>query len=244
MENRQRKNYEIEINIGEIIVLLFRKIKWIILLSSLGALLAVVGTKIFITPQYQSVTKMYVLAQQEGEVLTTSDMQTSAYLAKDYAELIKSRTVAENVISNLGLKMTPEMLLNKITVYTQSDTRIVTIVVMDENPNHACELADMVRVVSSEQIKNVMNSQAVNVVDKANIPKDPVSPNIMKNGIKGGIAGACLSILNILIWFFMNGTIQTADDVEKYLNLSTLGTIPMNSKDKKSRKRANKTKRR
>ena len=48
----------------------------------------------------------------------------------------------------------------------------------------------------------------------------------------------------ILIRFIMNDTIQTAEDVERYLQLSTLGTIPLLQTDKKKKKRAKKHKRR
>jgi len=42
----------------------------------------------------------------------------------------------------------------------------------------------------------------------------------------------------------MNDTIQTAEDVERYLQLSTLGTIPLLQTDKKKKKRVKKHKRR
>lgn len=38
-----------------------------------------------------------------------------------------------------------------------------------------------------------------------------------------------------LIRFIMNDTIQTAEDVERYLQLSTLGTIPLLQTDKKKK---------
>ena len=38
--------------------------------------------EVFITPQYQSVTKMYVLAKQNNDTLTSADMQTSTLLTK------------------------------------------------------------------------------------------------------------------------------------------------------------------
>ena len=242
MEKKQQRNHEIEINIGEIFGVLFRRIKIIILFAVLFGALSVGGTKLFITPLYQSVTKMYVLSQQDGDLLTTADMQTSSYLAKDYAQLVKSRTVAEKTIETLSLDMSPEALIGKITVYSEADTRIVTIIVTDPNPEHAKELADTVREVSAAQIKSVMNSQAVNVVDKANLPYAPVSPNVMKNGIMGALLGAFIAVVVVLAWFFVNDTIQTADDVEKYLNLSTLGTIPVSTAEGKSKGNAKKKK--
>lgn len=233
----QQRDDEIEIDLWEIFAVLISKIGIIILAGMICALVSLVGTKLFITPQYQSVTKMYVLSQANSETLTSSDMSLSSYLTKDYAELIKSRTVAENVIAQLGLELKPEELLEKVTVSTQTDTRIVTIIVEDEDPYMACELADMIREASSAQIMSVMNSEAVNVVDVANIPDEPSSPSIMKNTLIGGFLGVFLAVAIILIQYLVNDTIKSAEDVEKYLQLSTLGTIPMNRTEANKKKR-------
>lgn len=237
MGANQQRDDEIEIDLREIFAVLISKMGIIILAGMICALVSLVGTKLFITPQYQSVTKMYVLSQANSETLTSSDMSLSSYLTKDYAELIKSRTVAENVIAQLGLELKPEELLEKVTVSTQTDTRIVTIIVEDEDPYMACELADMIREASSAQIMSVMNSEAVNVVDVANIPDEPSSPSIMKNTLIGGSLGVFLAVAIILIQYLVNDTIKSAEDVEKYLQLSTLGTIPMNRTEANKKKR-------
>lgn len=237
MGANQQRDDEIEIDLREIFAVLISKMGIIILAGMICALVSLVGTKLFITPQYQSVTKMYVLSQANSETLTSSDMSLSSYLTKDYAELIKSRTVAENVIAQLGLELKPEELLEKVTVSTQTDTRIVTIIVEDEDPYMACELADMIREASSAQIMSVMNSEAVKVVDVANIPDGPSSPSIMKNTLIGGSLGVFLAVAIILIQYLVNDTIKSAEDVEKYLQLSTLGTIPMNRTEANKKKR-------
>lgn len=103
-------------------------------------------------------------------------------LTKDYAELIQSRQVVETVIAQLNLDLTYEEFLNKITVTTQNDTRILSITVKDEDPYVASQMADAIRVAASDHIQNVMNTEAVNVVDEANIPDEPVSPSIKKTG--------------------------------------------------------------
>ena len=108
-------NDEIEIDVSEIFHVLLNKI-WVILLAGIIAALAVIaGTLLFITPQYESTTKMYVLSKQDSNTLTSQDMQTSLSLTKDYAELIKSRTVTEGVITQLNL----DMILRQIPVSCQ-----------------------------------------------------------------------------------------------------------------------------
>ena len=237
-------NTDIEIDVLELFHVLLNKF-WIILLAGIIAGLAFIGgTILFITPQYESTTKMYVLSKQDNNTLTQQDMQTSLSLTKDYAEMIQSRTVTEAVIAQLGLDMTHEQLVNKISVSNTTDTRIITISVLDKDPYMARDIANAVRDTAAEHIKNVMNSEAVNVVDEANIPAEKYSPSVSKNGLIGGVLGCMIAVAIILIRFIMNDTIQTAEDVERYLQLSTLGTIPLLQTDKKKKKRVKKHKRR
>lgn len=214
---------------------------WIILLAGIIAALAFVGgTILFITPQYQSTTKMYVLSKQDNNTITQQDMQTSLSLTKDYAELIKSRTVTEGVIAQLNLDLTHEQLLGKVSVDSATDTRILSITVTDPDPYEACKIANAIRDVAANHIKNVMDIDAVNVVETANIPDQKSSPNISKNGVIGGFLGVLLSVAIILIAYIFNDTIKTQEDVERYLGLSMLGTIPLTAADRKNKKKKQK----
>ena len=230
-----QNNDEIEIDVLELFHVLLDKIWVIILAGAVAALAVVAATILFITPQYQSTTKMYVLSKQDSNTLTSQDMQTSLSLTKDYAELIKSRTVTEGVITQLNLDMTHEQLLSKMTVDSATDTRILSVSVRDADPYVACEIANAIRDVAANHIKNVMDIDAVNVVETANIPENKISPSIKKNGLVGGVAGVAIAIAIILITYLSNDTIKTQEDVERYLGLSTLGTIPMSEADRKNK---------
>ena len=244
METNQQRDDEIEIDLVEVVRLLVSKLGIVILSGMIFAFLAIIGTKLFITPKYQSITKMYVLAQQNSDTVTNSDLQTSTLLTKDYAELITSRTVAESVIANLRLDLKYDQLINKIEVGTTSDTRIITIKVTDEDPYAARDIANAVRDTAAEHIKSVMNIEAVNVVDAANIPDQKCSPSVSKNGLLAGMLGCFLAVVIILIQYLSNDTIKVSEDVEHYLGLSTLGVIPMEKTDGKKKKKAKKSVRR
>ena len=244
METNQQRDDEIEIDLVEVFRLLVSKLGIIILSGMIFAFLAIIGTKLFITPKYQSITKMYVLAQQNSDTVTNSDLQTSTLLTKDYAELITSRTVAESVIANLRLDLKYDELIDKIEVGTTSDTRIITIKVIDEDPYVARDIANAVRDTAAEHIKSVMNIEAVNVVDAANIPDQKCSPSVSKNGLLAGMLGCFLAVVIILIQYLSNDTIKVSEDVEHYLGLSTLGVIPMEKTDGKKMKKAKKSVRR
>ena len=235
-------NTDIEIDVLELFHVLLNKF-WIILLAGIIAGLAFIGgTILFITPQYESTTKMYVLSKQDNNTLTQQDMQTSLSLTKDYAELIKSRTVTEGVIAQLNLDLTHEELLKKMAVDSATDTRILSITVTDADPYEARKIANAIRDVAANHIKNVMDIDAVNVVETANIPDQHSSPSISKNGIIGVLLGVLLSVAIILIAYISNDTVKTQEDVEKYLGLSVLGTIPLTETDRKKKKKKQKQK--
>lgn len=237
MEQNQQRNDELEIDLWEIIRVLWSRAPVIILSGIVLALVAIAGTKLFITPQYQSTTRMYVLAKQNNDTLTNSDLQTSTLLTNDYAELIQSRTVTEAVIAQINLDLTHEELLNKLEVTVPADTRILTISVTDPDPYMARDLANTIRDTASEHIQQVMDVEAVNVADEANIPEQPVSPNTMRNGLIAGVLGCVIAVAVILVQYLTNDTIKTSEDVERYLQLSTLGMIPLDENEKKNSKR-------
>ena len=236
MENQTvNNNDEVEIDLGEVFHLLLSKLGVIILSGIVFCLAAVMGTMLLITPKYESTTKIVVLSKQDSSTLTNQDIQTSTSLTKDYAELIKSRTVTEGVIAQLKLDMTHEELLKKLSVDTPTDTRVVS---TDTDPYTAAQIANAVRDIASKHIQQVMDIKAVNVVETANIPDEPSSPSVPKNGVIGGLLGILLAAAVVIIVYLTNDTVKTPEDVEKYLGLSVLGTIPYSSKmGKKSKKK-------
>ena len=245
MENNQiNRNDEIEIDLFEVIGVLLHHWWAIIGTGILFAAVALAFTHFAIVPQYRSVTKMYVLARQDENTLTNTDLQTASQLTKDYVELIKSRTVAENVISSMHLNLNPEELTSKISVSTPSDARVISIAVIDPDPEMARDLANEVRNKAAEHIQAVMNSEAVNVVDMANLPTSKYSPSTSKNTMMAALVGLVLASAIVILRYMLNDTVKTADDVEKYLGLSTLGSIPVTRtahKKSSSRKKPAKT---
>ena len=113
-------------------------------------------------------------------------------------------------------------MLNKVSVETSSDSRIVSISVTDEDPYTASEIANAVRDMAAEHIQSVMDIEAVNVVDTANIPNEKASPSLAKNGVIGGLLGVIIAMAAVIIIYLTNDTIKVEEDVERYLGLSVL----------------------
>lgn len=241
------RNDEIEIDLRELFAVLLRK-AWIILLAGVGlAIVALLISKFVIRPQYISTTKVYVMNRQDSNaVITYSDLQSGAQLTQDYMTLITSRPVTEQVIAELGLDMKHKDMVDIISVDNPKNTRTLTISVEYNDPYMAKEIADAIRKASTVHITNVMDIDAVNVVEEANVPDEPSSPNIKKNTVMCGAIGVALAMIVISIIYILDDTIKTPEDVEKYLGLSVLSSIPvqedMNNLSKRKREKKVKAK--
>lgn len=245
----RKDNNEIEIDLGEIFAVLMSRIAIIIASTIICGLIAFGYAKFMITPVYDSTTQIYVLSQTDGSnSVTYNDLVTGTQLTKDYSVLIKSRTVLEAVIKDLDLDMSYGTLQGMVTVTTETDTRVIGITVRDIDPGRAKTIADKVRELASNHIAEVMDSSAVKVVDEANLPLGPSGPNVMKYTAIGLGLGFILAVGAILIIYLTNDKIKTPEDIEKYLGVSTLGSIPVDESmvenPKKKTRRTNTNKKR
>lgn len=242
-ENTIRQTDEIEIDLWEICLVLLHNLALIVCVGIMTALGTFLFTQLLVTPIYESSTKIYILNKQDNNAVTYSDIQLGTQLTKDYAELIQSRSVLEEVVQGMGLDLTYDEMLKKITVTTPTDTRILAITVKDTDPVQAMQMANAVREAASVHIMNVMDIQAVNVAETANMPMKKASPGVLKNTFIGGLLGVFLMIAAVLIRYLMDDTVKTPEDVEKYLQLSTLAVIPLNEGDTEGKKKKKKVKR-
>ena len=242
-ENTMQQTDEIEIDLWEICLVLVHNLALIVSVGIMTALGTFLITQLFITPKYESTTKIYILNKQENNAVTYSDIQLGTQLTKDYAELIQSRFVLEEVVQGMGLDLSYEEMKKKVSVTTPTDTRILAITVEDTDPVMAMQLANSIREAAAVHIMNVMDIQAINVSETANMPMKKASPSVMKNTFIGGVLGIFLMIAVILVRFLMDDTVKTPEDVEKYLQLSTLAVIPLNEGEEDGKKKKNKVKR-
>lgn len=228
----QNTNDVIEIDLREIFSVLLHW-WWVVIVAAV-----VVGASAFmvsrfvITPTYESTTRIVILSKQnESTSLTYSDVQLGTQLTKDYAELIKSRYVIEQVLTKFELETEYEFFIKNLDVVTPTDTRIIDITMTDPDPYRAKALVDEIRNVASNRIKQVMDIEAVNLVDEGNLPDNPSNPNVTRWTMIGIILGAFMAAAVIVIRFLLDDTIKTSEDIEKYLNLSTLALIPIAVKE-------------
>ena len=88
-------------------------------------------------PTYEASALLMIGGSLEQVDPTTGDMQTSQRLAQTYAELVKTRTILDAVVRELGLPRRPD-----VTVSIPSNTQMLRITVADSIPSRAAAAAN------------------------------------------------------------------------------------------------------
>lgn len=239
-----RQNEEIEIDLQELFFALLDKIWMIALTAVVGAVIAAIFTTTMVTPMYSSSTMIYIKNQKTDlSSLSMSDLQMSSALTNDYMVLVTSRPVVNKVISNLELDVEYGEFKERVSVNNPSNTRILTITVENEDPYMAKTIVDDLTKVMISRTAEIMDTTEPSIVEEGTVNENPISPNAMKNIVIGGMLGFILAAAIVVIGFLMNDSIKSSEDVERYLGLNTLGTIPMqegmSKKEERKRERQN-----
>ena len=140
--SRDSGSDEDEIDLVEIFYLLWGNIGKIILLTVLGAAMAFGITYFLITPKYEATARMYILTSSSSSVVNLSDLQISNNLRADYQELLLSRPLVEDVISNLQLNYQYKDLEEMVSITNPTDTRILNVKVTSTSPQEAADIAN------------------------------------------------------------------------------------------------------
>ena len=199
-------------------------------------------SKFLITPQYEASALMIVNTRQDITSNVTSDQINSATkLVSTYSIIIKSDTVLQQVIDNedvaqdlkeeaandlMNLSLTYQQLASRVTVSAVDDTQVMKVTVKSDNPEWARQVCEQITVVSPDVILESVEAGSVKVISNAAINPAPVSPNVGRNTMLGGVLGLVISVGIILLTVLLDNKIHTEDDVAKYLDLAVVGVIP------------------
>ena len=109
------RNNEMEIDLLELFRVWKKKLWLIILVTFLGGTVGFAFSKIALTPMYTSTSMMYAVSK-ETTLTSLADLQIGSQLTQDYKVIITSRPVLEEVIGDLDLNISYEILKSKITL--------------------------------------------------------------------------------------------------------------------------------
>lgn len=226
-----------EINLYDLFKYL--KDKWLIILCSVISFL-VIGTfyfNVILVPKYTSSTTLVLASSNtENNTINQNDITINQKLVKTYQQIVTSRRVLNQVIEELGLDVSAEVLAKDISVSVVNDADIIKISVTNESPRIAYQVANSVANVFSEEVVELYNLSNVNILDRAVRSDTPSSMGLAKTLVIFTLAGLVMSLGVIFIMFYFDTTIKSAEQIEAKLDVPVLGSIP-NFVDKSKNKK-------
>lgn len=165
-----------------------------------------------------------------GSALIADNLAKSK--VKSYIDLGTWRSVADDVIAQLGLSASPESLVDQVRVTNPVDTVNLVVVANASTPEGARDLAQSwIQAMASEIARLESRDGAQPLVelvagDSAQLPRSPSSPNWRIALAVGALAGLAAGIAGAVVRYVLDRRIRSADVVERETGHPVVGTIP------------------
>ena len=148
-------------------------------------------------------------------------------------ELIKSTIVAQNVIRDLGLSMTPQQLLGNVSVSFNPESAALKASVVNHDPQLARAIADRLGVNFARLVKQRLGKGTAStppltacIWDPAHVLPGKVEPKPSRNLLVAGVLGVVLGLLAAFLRDYFDRTLRTVEEIESAFGVPVIGQIP------------------
>jgi capsular polysaccharide biosynthesis protein len=99
--------------------------------------------------------------------------------------------------------------------------------VTNSNPENAYLIANAIADIAPTKIVELMDGSSVKVVDYAELPTVPTSPNVLKNTVIAAVLGFVLSVGIVLLRYLLETNIKGEDDIKRmFPEIPVIGVVP------------------
>ena len=234
IRTQQNQRQEEELDLREIFSLLVHH-AWVFALAALiGALLVGLYVKLFVPAQYTARATIYVFSLENdpsSQTLSMSDRMTT-----DFQIIATTSTTIGKVVGkaaaepdlNIGpdTKVSDFKKENTITVTNPEGSHMLRISVTNKDPVAATWVSNTLAEVMCDQIAEIMKSERPQFVEEASLGVK-TSPYVRRDALIGGVVFGLIAAIFVLVRYFVNDTITTEEDVNRYLGLTILSSVPL-----------------
>ncbi|MFI3260505.1 MAG: Wzz/FepE/Etk N-terminal domain-containing protein [bacterium] len=220
-----------EINLGDLLSYFKKKIGAIIIITILTFIAGCTYVFLLKTPVYTSSTTL-ILATDESESITSSDITLNNSLVGTYGEIVKSKKILYAVISELNLTESYEDLVGFVNVENISSTSIMKISVTHPDGKLASAISNEIADVFAAEVVDIFSIENLSIIDYAEENKVPSNNNGIMQIILSLFLGIFISCGLEFMFYYFDKRIKTREEVERITEWSVLTVIPMNQTEK------------
>ncbi len=224
---------EMELNLKDLWEVIYKRKKMIIGITAICVIIAAMFTMFFIKPKYEG--KVSIVIGKENaryfyeDKYTSSDVMMYQKLVKTYVEIATSKKVVEQVNEDFS-DYQYEELKSMISANPKVDTQLFTITVQALSPKDASEIANRVAEIFIEECKYILPAGELNILDKAFISSNPISPNVKLNIVISLFLGLMVSIGICFLLEYLDTKVKDEEELHNLIGIPVLASIPFDER--------------
>lgn len=203
---------------------------WVIVLTVIAAVGSAYVISKLLPQTYRSQAVYLALANQADNGLNIV-LRNSM---NSYRELVMQPSVLDQISQQIGLDISGERLMEDVNIQPRPDEQKIVIEVDLPRLDQSQALADAVgeRIVAEvNRINATLEGTArINVTRIQPARLVEIRPNTRINMLAGAILGLVLGIVLAFVLEYLDDTLKTSEDVERFVGLPTLGAIPLSER--------------
>jgi len=228
--------------IEKILLLIRKRLLLILLLGVMCGTGVFLYTKFMYADYYQAYSVLIVNNTDSTtpvNSLTSSEYNLNIQLVNSYQVLCKTDRVLRQVIQELGLPYSTNILKKMIAVTSEDNTEIIRINVTNVDPAMTQQIANTLSKVFQKEVIEIMKMDNVQIIDEAQLPTLPSGPDRISYAVKGLIFGVTAGVILSLLFAYFDQKVRTKEQMQDILGLPSLGAIPKMHDSKKPVKDTN-----
>lgn len=223
---------EIEIDLLQLVRAIWKRLWAVIAVTVVAGLAGLLISVFVMTPKYTSSVQIYVNNSTDKNsanynYITTTEISAARSLVDTYVVILKSPTTLEDIRTTSGLSYSTGQLSGMISAAAQNGTQIFRVSVTSPSRQDSMLLANTVAAVLPDRISEVVDGSSVRILDYAQLPSSPSSPNVVKNTALAALVGFVL-ICSVLVLRELTDTVIHDENylLSRYPSVPVLGSIP------------------
>lgn len=186
------------------------------------------------SPLYEaSATYAVSSGKQDNVIYSYNNVISTEQLSATFPYIMTSGVLQRVVAEDMGLPAIP----GKISARMIGQTNLFQISVTASNPQTAYDTLQSVMKNYPKVARYVIGNTHLKLMLESGVPKNPVNSRSYKRSIAVGILFMGILYMGMLfMWVLFRRTIKEKDDIQKYMNISWLGSLP----DIRQKSRSNK----
>lgn len=233
-----------ELDIQALFFVLLRKVKWILGITLVGALLLGAYSQFMMPDTYRSKFQMYVSNYTNAEDAvgtSSSSILASQAMVQEYIVVLQNDLVMDKVSANLrarGYMMTNKEISDLMSLSSEGETAMLNVEVTTTDPKLSRAICHAIADEAPALLQEVMKIGSITVMAPARTG-EKVGPAVLRNTVLGGLVGFVLSCAVVILLHLMDNTVTDEKNLKKRIDVVVLGTVPsFQQKSKGGRNRA------